>query len=114
MSILTNLKKRGLKDILNPTKWKIFLRNEVRKKSGITIQDEDMIAYCEQVIYRLNSCRPCLEKGECTHCGCKTPDLFFDKDMVCSGGQWPAMKKTEDWESFKEDGMFEVGVKYKI
>lgn len=101
MSVITNIKKRGLKDILNPVRWRIFTRFLLRKVKGLHLQDHEIQPFVEQVIWRQALCKPCLLAGECTHCGCKAPELFYDKDMVCSGGNWNEMMSPEEWKQYK-------------
>lgn len=120
MSILTNLRKRGLKDVLDPKRWKLYFRGKKREKDGTTLQiaeeetltvnNEELQSFIEQVIYRQSfaECKQCLEKGECIHCGCKSPELFYDKEMVCSGGNWQEMKLPEDWNEYKKDIGIEI------
>lgn len=119
MSIIQNLKKRGLKDILSVSKWVLYSRAKVRQdegttfgSEGINIKNEDVISYIEQVIYRKDLCIDCFQKGECLHCGCKSPDLFLDKDMVCSGNNFQEMMSKEDWEIFKVERNIKIGVIY--
>lgn len=116
MSILSNIKKRGLKDILNPAKWVIYIKYLFHKQAGVKIPEDEIISYAEQVIYRSThpGCQQCVRAGECVHCGCKIPELFFEKDMECSGGHWSAMRSPEDWENYKEMLQMTIEPKYKL
>lgn len=113
MSIIKNIKKRGLKDILNPWRWKMFLRSKQREFQGIKLEQKEILSYCEQVVYRTNLCKPCLKNGACTHCECAVPDLFYDKKMVCSGGNWVEMVSPEKWENYKKELGLEFRIVYK-
>ena len=120
MSLLKNIRLRGFKDILNPERIKLYFRGKKRGKEGTTLQitndealtvnNEELQSFIEQVIYRQSfaECKQCLEKGECIHCGCKSPELFYDKEMVCSGGNWQEMKSPEDWNEYKKDIGIEI------
>lgn len=103
MSIISNLKKRGFKDVLNPKKWKIFARSIGLRALKKEYSEMFVPEYLEQVSIRMSEpgCRPCLKKGECVHCGCKSPDLFFEKDMECSGGNWKEMIPPKIWNQVK-------------
>jgi len=61
--------------------------------------------YMDQIALRMahEGCRTCLENGECFHCGCKSPDLFYEKDMECSGGNWSGMIDKSLWPKIKKD-----------
>lgn len=116
MSILKNFKRRGFKDALNPRKWRIFFRY-VRSwvKSGLYqskaeeagIPSKTLNEYSElttpheleQIVWRMSqeSCRECLISGSCTHCGCASPELFYDRENWCSGMHWLAMVDEEMW-----------------
>lgn len=120
MSIITNIRKRGLKDILNPKRWILYIRGLRRGSSGTTLQisktdsltlsNEELQSFIEQVIYRqsFTECKRCLKEGACIHCGCKSPELFYDKEMVCSGGNWNEMLLPKDWNEFKSDNEIEI------
>lgn len=120
MSLLTNIRLRGFKDILNPERIKLYFRGKKRAKEGTTLQiadgetlvvtNEKLQSFIEQVIYRQSfaECKKCMEKGECIHCGCKSPELFYDELMVCSGGNWQEMKSPEDWQEYKKDIGIEI------
>lgn len=122
MSIWKNIKLRGFKDLLNPKRIKLYLRGKKRGAEGTLLQiakyetlvvtNEKLQSFIEQVIYRQSfpECRKCKEKGECIHCGCKSPELFFDEEMVCSGGNWQEMKSPQDWEEYKKDIGIEITV----
>lgn len=114
MSILKNIRKRGLRDILNLKKWKIFARYIKLKALKQEYEEMFIPEYLEQVSIRMSNpgCRPCLDGGECIHCGCKTPDLFFEKDMECSGGNWLSMIPANMWEEYKKDSGIEVNQDY--
>lgn len=114
MSILNNIRKRGFKDILNPKKWKIFGRYIKLKALKQEYEEIFIPEYLEQVSIRMSNlgCRACLEGGECVHCGCKSPDLFFEKDMECSGGNWFSMIPSNMWEDYKKDSGIEVNDDY--
>lgn len=51
----------------------------------------------EQVSWRSQQCRPCLEAGHCVVCKCETPALFF-ADKGCPKGRYPSMLSKEAWE----------------
>ena len=112
MSLRKNIEKRGLKDITNPKKWKIFLRSKVLKALKKEYSEMFIPEYLEQISIRMShpDCRDCLEAGECVHCGCKTPDLFYEKDMECSGGNWTTMEPPEIWVDLRE--IYEINDDY--
>lgn len=111
-SIITNIQKRGLKDILSKKRREVYAESERQQKEGISLSFEEVLPYCEQVIYRASMCKDCLKAGQCKHCGCLTPHIFFVKENECSGGNWLEMKKTpEEWEQFKKDRKIEIGIK---
>ena len=51
----------------------------------------------EQITHRSNVCQDCLIAGKCPHCGCPTPDKFF-QFQPCEGKRWPALMDEKDWE----------------
>ena len=114
MSLISNLRKRGLIDLFNPKKWKIFARYLAIKAFKKEYSEMFVPEYLEQISLRMShpGCRQCFHAGECTHCGCKTPDLFFEKSMECSGNHWSTMISPEDWNDYKEKAGIEVNQDY--
>lgn len=104
MSIWTNIKKRGFKDILNPKRVLLYLRSKSHKKRKyIKIPYEDVHAYCEQVIWRRYLCERCYAANECVHCGCKAREVMIEPSGTCSAGEFFEMKNSEDWEQEKKE-----------
>lgn len=68
----------------------------------------------EQVAYRMSQegCKTCLSDGQCAHCGCKTPDLFFEVSMSCSGGHWAGMMTEDIWSDYKTSVGIEIDPGY--
>ena len=110
MSLLQNLKLRGLRDILRPRKWKIFARYAILKAWKKEYPELHVPEYVEQIATRMSNpgCRPCVEAGACVHCGCKSPELFFDKDNECSGANWFQMIPPAIWNIKKQLGEVKV------
>lgn len=117
MSIITNFRKRKFKDILNPARWILYIRGikrgfkgttlKINGEDSLTVDNENLQSFIEQVVFRQSfpECRKCFEQGQCIHCGCDK-SLFYDQQMVCSGGNWGEMKSPEEWEEYKN----EVGI----
>ena len=111
-SLLTNLKKRGIKDVINPLKWKVILWEWI-SEGRVIIEKEDIQSYCEQWVMRSIKCNPCLLAGECSHCGCLMPDSMDNRHNACSAGEWGSMLNHQEWEDYKETiGLtLELGIK---
>lgn len=125
MSLLKNLKNRGLKDILNPKRWVMFLRSKwvwiqslfigkvgaLKKEYKQVFETPELL---EQAVLRMANpgCRQCLKEGECVHCGCKSPDLFFEQNMECSGGNWFGMYPPEFWRRYRDSAKLEINKDY--
>ena len=60
----------------------------------------------EQIAWRMNfrDCSQCLRAGKCVHCGCKSPELFYDRTNECSAMNWFEMLDKEAWNEFKAIG----------
>jgi hypothetical protein len=59
--------------------------------------------YIGMVEHRKDKAQPCLYNGECFHCGCKTPDLFY-ASRGCSKEEDPCYKqekKSKIWKLTK-------------
>lgn len=121
MSLVDNIKNRGLKDILNPKKWMIYLKNKAYLW-GEPIDKEkespqEVLAYCEQVVMRTILCPQCIQAGKCigdgtsgSGCGCLMPDAAIDKTNFCSEGNWSKQLSAEQWQEYKQD----LGLTFKI
>lgn len=92
-----------LKDILNSNNIRDFVGgNYLMWKDQLT--NKGIPYYVkEQALYRAILCRPCLVKGKCLICECRTPNMFFSKNKVDSGGKWGKMLDVENWEAFKKE-----------
>jgi len=112
MSLITNLKNRGLRDILNPKKWLIYLKHLAYKWGEPIDADKedanDVLSYSEQVVMRSILCPQCVKAGKCvgdgtegSGCGCLMPDAIIDRINFCSEGQWGEMLPTDQWNEYK-------------
>jgi hypothetical protein len=121
MSLLDNIKNRGFKDILSPKHWWFFIKAKFERNW------EDRQAEVEQIIYRESLCPQCFAIGKCIGtpiylgedideqcggCGCPSPELFHEKQMVCACGKWPEMMKANDWNQYKKETGMELIIKY--
>lgn len=90
------LSKLKLKHVLSPVKWWHFIAGTIiRRLTGGA-------EYYEQVAYRFDQCRDCVDAGHCHHCGCTMPDAALVKSNKCSAGKWDKMLNKEDWNTYKE------------
>ena len=103
MGVIENVKKRGLKDILNLKKWWIYIRSWFLDKFNLLPASYDNgLAYCEMVVYRSLQCPECVKAGKCIGCGCPVPEAILDPINECSEGNWEAVDSFEEWEKFKQ------------
>ena len=100
MSILANIKKRGLKDILS-TRVFSYISSKFQSIFGVWTAKKDQVAYSEQILWKSIMCPMCKAKGECVECGCNFHDLSVAKNSVCSAGRWGVVMNAKDWEEYK-------------
>lgn len=100
MSVIENIKKRGLKDIFSKRIFS-YIESQFQKIFGVRTKHKDQIAYAEQIIFKKTMCSDCAKAGVCTHCGCNFYDLSVSKESVCSQGRWGKVKSSKDWEEYK-------------
>ena len=100
MSIFTNIKKRGLKDIFSKRVLS-YIESILQKIFGVRTKHKDQIAYAEQIIFKKSLCPECAKAGSCVHCGCNFYDLSVAKDSVCSIGRWGKVQDANSWEEYK-------------
>jgi len=55
----------------------------------------------EQVLYRMELCKECVDKPFCPNCGCVSPVLFFSATKTDALNKWGPMVNQEQWEQFK-------------
>lgn len=104
MGILTNIKKRGLKDIFSKRIFSYF-ESIKQKLFGQRTSHKDMIAYAEQIIFKRSMCPECYQKGECIHCGCNFKDISISKEASCSEGKWGKILEDKEWGEYKDKYM---------
>lgn len=97
-----NLTKIPLKDLINPTKWRIFARYLKLKALKKEYGEFKVPEYREQIVYRMNKCPECVIAKQCVNCTCKSPELFYDKDNWCEMDRWGKMVKPEAWDEYKK------------
>ena len=101
MSIITNIKKRGLRDIFSKRVF-AYLESKWQGIFGVRMKKDDAVAFAEQVIFKRSMCQPCYVKGECLHCGCNFKELSISTQATCSQGRWGKILNAKDWNSYKE------------
>lgn len=62
----------------------------------------------EQIDYRKQVCKPCLENGRCLVCGCKTPGRFYSASE-CADNKYPRLMGKEQWLEWKNARSLEGG-----
>lgn len=100
MSLLENIKKRGLRDIFSRRVFS-YIESILQKIFGVRTKHKDQIAYAEQQIFKRAMCPNCYKAGVCEHCGCGFSDLTISKDAVCSVGRWGKVMPANSWEEYK-------------
>lgn len=102
-NLLDNLKKRGLRDILNPVRWyRVYQAWQAEKHTSLE--------YIEQVVWRQTICGPCVKANNCTHCGCAAKKVILVPEEACSGGHWGPMMPAVEWADYKE----QMGLEFQI
>lgn len=107
-SIKENVKLRGVKDILNPKRWWMFIHSKASMWLGKDPDEE--IAWAEQIVYRQSRCSQCVEAGKCVHCGCPMNELLTEKSAACSALQWGPAMSAPTWETYKESNKINLYV----
>lgn len=94
--------KYNLRDIINPKRWWMVIIYYLHKwTSPLPDAHEEIVAYCEQVVFRRSQCPDCVEKGECIRCGCPINGLMLDPKAQDKDYLWGEMMKSEEWEAYK-------------
>lgn len=55
----------------------------------------------EQVMLRMYMCKPCLDAGKCSKCGCSTPAMFYAPAKVDAARKFPEFFSQTQWEILK-------------
>lgn len=66
----------------------------------------------EQVIWRTERAKACMENGSCLYCGCDTPGKFYSDD-ACEDPErkcYPDMMAEQEWEVYKRDNNIEIKI----
>ena len=90
-SIIRNLTKRGLKDVTNPERRKMYFTGEKIKKEGLHLSYKEILPYMEQLLFRTVVCNPCLKNGSCFKCGCTMPSAMMTPQFECEEGKFIPM-----------------------
>jgi hypothetical protein len=57
----------------------------------------------EQVGLRIFLCQDCNTNGKCTHCGCKTPNMFYAPHKEDALNRWSTFLSEKQWEALKNN-----------
>lgn len=112
-SILENVKKRGLKDLLNPKKWLNFINGLIIGVNGINLKENEILSYSEQLVYRSLRCSQCFAEKACIDCKCPQPLSATVKKHECTLGKYKAMMSPEKWEEFKSQNNLKFKLSYE-
>ena len=114
MSIISNIRKRGFKDILDFSRVKLYLTAKFNKKRKyIKVPYDNIDSFCEQYIYRKTLCAGCFAKNDCMVCGCKAREIMSEPTGTCSAGEWFEMKDNKEWAKEKDYFKITIGVNFK-
>ena len=108
-SIFDNIRKRGLKDVTNPERIKMYLDGEKIKKEGIHLSYEEILPFAEQLVFRSIVCSQCFREGKCRTCSCAMPVAAMVPKFECEEGSFTEMLLKEGlidheaWNKEKED-----------
>ena len=109
-SIAKNIAKRGLKDILNERKREVYEEYKDIKKEGLLLPYDDILAYCEQVVYRTRQCGDCCQAGECKVCSCEMPAMALCPSGYCEANKWGSYMSPEEWEKYKQQMNIQIAL----
>lgn len=113
MGIIDNIRARGLRDILNPKKWILYLTSKKQKVTGVTIPQEEVLTYAEQLVFRSLMCKECFKLGACIDCKCPQPDAAIVKTHECSMGRYRQMLGNDEWKKYKESNKIKFAIDYE-
>jgi len=102
MGLLSNLKKKGLKDITDPKKWGVAAEYATMLLHGLTLDIDEILPFSEQMVYRMQMCPQCVKGPECDKCGCAMPDGMVTPSNWCDGKEWIAYMEPDEWEAYKK------------
>jgi|31_taG_2_1085359.scaffolds.fasta_scaffold00185_6 hypothetical protein len=91
LSIFNNIRKRGLKDVTNPERIRMYRTGQKIKRDGLILSYDEIIPYAEQLVYRVNMCNDCLKAGSCKICGCDMPSAMMTPQFECEDGKFIPM-----------------------
>lgn len=111
--IATNIKRRGLKDVLDKDTRRAFTDFEEIKEHGLLLEADEIVSYMEQLQYRMSKCPNCMTAGRCNGyetegCGCPTPGKFIPPSAHCPENRWPKMKEPAEWEQYKKERNIQI------
>lgn len=101
-SIFHNFRKFGGRD-LRIEVADAFVKSVEKEEEGyIRIAEQDIIPFCEQIVYRTIECAKCLENKQCEHCTCEFPSKMETPEQKCPIGEWDAIMPKQEWDEYKQ------------
>ncbi len=105
-AIVENVRKRGLKDVLDPQVWKTAKQWADIEKQGLLLPPGEIVSFAQQLVYRMVMCQSCVDAGKCPHCTCAMPHKMCCAAGKCPLERWQEMMEAGDWEKFFENFQF--------
>lgn len=101
-SVFQNFKQFGTRDV-SVKKADAFVKSvQLEEEGEITIPQEEIISFSEQIVYRTVECRECLENSKCEFCTCEFPSKMQTPDQTCPSGEWSEIMTPTDWDEYKK------------
>lgn len=62
----------------------------------------------EQVLWRAQICKDCVEQGYCKYCGCSVPGKLYVSKSCNDGEIFPDMMDKQDWDEYKQKNNIQI------
>lgn len=107
--VVANIRARGLKDLTDRKTWRAFKQWQEIEENGLVLPPEDIVAFAEQLVFRMIHCQPCVQAGKCIACNCAMPQGMCCAAYKCKQGRWNEMMSPEEWwEFFQKNYEFSI------
>jgi len=107
LAVFQNFAQFGVRD-MKAKKASAFVKSVELEETGVlTLTQEEIIPFSEQIVYRTIECRDCYINSKCEHCTCEFPSKMQTPEQDCPNGEWGNTMPTEEWNKYKANNNIE-------
>lgn len=100
-AVFQNFAQFGVRDV-KAKKASAFVKSVELEETGVlTLTQDEIIPFAEQIVYRTIECRECYVNSKCEYCTCEFPSKMQTPEQDCPNGEWSNTMPNNEWIEYK-------------